>query len=117
MDAAARALSDPTRREILTLVRDEERSASDIAANFDVTRPAISQHLKVLHSAELVSVRQDGTRRLYSARPEGMGELRAWMDDFWSSRLTTLKVEVEREMWNEAKDERAARSRRKKGLT
>ena len=103
MDAAARALAEPTRREILRLVRDTEQTVSDIAENFSVSRPAISQHLRVLQDAELVTARSEGTRRFYRARPEGMDELRAWMDEFWSDSLRTLKVEVEREQWNSRK--------------
>lgn len=100
MDAAARALAEPTRREILRLVRDDERTVSDIAKNFSVSRPAISQHLRILHDAELVTVRSEGTKRLYRARPEGLDGLREWLDEFWSSSLSALKVEVEREQWN-----------------
>ncbi len=103
MDAAVRALAEPTRREILDLVRDTERTVSDIASQFDVSRPAISQHLRVLADAELVTVRSDGTKRLYSARPEGLLELRSWMDQFWDTALSNLKVEVEREQWNKRK--------------
>ena len=103
MDAAVRALAEPTRREILDLVRDTERTVSDIASEFDVSRPAISQHLRVLADAELVNVRSEGTKRLYSARPEGLVELRSWMDQFWDSALSSLKVEVEREQWNKRK--------------
>lgn len=103
MDAAARALGEPTRRAILRLVRDEEQTVSAIASNFGVSRPAISQHLRVLQDAELVTVRSEGTRRYYRARPEGLGELRAWLEDFWSSSLHNLKVEVERQQWNDRK--------------
>jgi DNA-binding transcriptional ArsR family regulator len=101
MDAAARALAEPTRREILRLVRDDERTVSDIAANFTVSRPAVSQHLRVLADAELVTVRSDGTRRYYRARPEGLAELAEWLDGFWSTSLRRLAVEVERDQWNQ----------------
>jgi len=97
MEAAARALADPTRREILGLVRGEEHTASEIAARFPVSRPAISQHLRVLQEAALVTCRPDGTRRWYRARPEGAAELRAWLDDFWAAGLERLKHEVEQE--------------------
>jgi DNA-binding transcriptional ArsR family regulator len=110
MDAAARAVAEPTRREILRLVRDDERTVGDIADNFDVSRPAISQHLRVLAEAELVTVRHDGTRRFYRARPEGLAELTEWMTGFWTSSLQTLAVEVEREQWNSKK----ANSKRRK---
>jgi len=89
------AIAEPRRREILQLVRDEEMTAGRIAAHFDVTRQAISQHLRVLHGAGLVNERRDGTRRIYRVRPEGLIELRAFLDDFWSDRLETLKREVE----------------------
>ena len=78
-------------------MRDEELTAGMIATHFDVTRQAISQHLRVLHGAGLVSERRDGTRRIYRVRPEGLNELRAFLDDFWSDRLEKLKREVEAE--------------------
>ncbi len=110
MDAAARAVAEPRRREILRLVRDGERTVSDIAEHFDVSRPAISQHLRVLADAELVTVRHDGTRRFYRARPEGLAELTEWMTGFWTSSLQTLAAEVEREQWKSKK----TNSKRKK---
>ncbi len=106
MDAAARALAEPTRREILRLVRDEERTVTDIAQQFPVSRPAISQHLRVLADAELVTVRSEGTRRFYRARPEGLAELTEWLESFWTSSLRRLAVEVEREQWNNRKHEK-----------
>lgn len=105
MDAVARAVAEPTRREILRLVRDDERTVSNIAEHFDMSRPAISQHLKVLTEAELVTVRNEGTRRFYRARPEGLAELTEWMTGFWSTSLQTLAIEVEREQWNTKKAE------------
>jgi DNA-binding transcriptional ArsR family regulator len=96
MDAALRALAEPRRREILALVRDRELPAGDIAARFDVTRPAISQHLAVLKDAGLVSERRDGTRRLYRARPAGAAELRRWLEAFWDTRLGELQDAAER---------------------
>jgi DNA-binding transcriptional ArsR family regulator len=104
MDAVAHALAEPTRREILRLVRDEERAVTEIASRFTVTRPAISQHLRVLHEADLVVVRAAGNRRYYRARPEGLAELRRWVESFWRSSLAQLKVEVERDLWNERKE-------------
>ena len=106
MDAAARAVAEPTRREILELVRDRERTATDIASRFSVSRPAISQHLRVLADAELVTVRSEGTRRYYRTRPEGLAELTEWMQGFWASSLHSLKVEVEREQWIKKKQNR-----------
>ena len=104
MDAVAHALAEPTRREILRLVRDDERTVGDIASHFPVTRPAISQHLRVLENAELVTVRAEGNRRFYRARPDGILELRGWMETFWRDSLTALKVEVERELTNQQKE-------------
>jgi DNA-binding transcriptional ArsR family regulator len=96
METALKALSDPGRRRILTLVRDEERSAGEIAAEFTVSWPAVSQHLRVLKEAGLVSERRQGTKRLYRARPEGLAELREFLDEFWDVGLARLKREVER---------------------
>src|SRR6266581_4365786 len=96
MEAAVKAIAAPRRRQILTLVRDGELSAGEIAAHFDVTRPAVSQHLNVLKEAGLVSERRNGTRRLYRARPEGLGELKVFLEGFWDERLEALKREAER---------------------
>lgn len=95
MDVALRALAEPRRRAILALVRERELAAGDIARNFDVTRPAISQHLAVLRDAGLVTERRSGARRLYRARPAGTDELRAWLDDFWDDGLERLKTAAE----------------------
>ena len=97
MDAALKAIAEPRRRAILALVRGRELAAGEIAASFDVTRPAVSQHLNVLKEAGLVSERRDGTRRLYRARPEGLGELKAFLEELWDERLEALKQEAERE--------------------
>jgi DNA-binding transcriptional ArsR family regulator len=97
MEATLRAIAAPHRRQILALVRDGELSAGEIAAHFDVTRPAISQHLNVLKEVGLVSERRNGTKRLYRARPEGLAEIRAFLEGFWDARLETLKREAERE--------------------
>src|ERR1700756_3983081 len=97
METALKAIAEPNRRRILRLVRDDELSAGEIASHFDVTQPAVSQHLKVLKEAGLVDERRNGTRRLYRARPEGLAELKAFLDDFWSDRLDALKREAERE--------------------
>ena len=97
MEAALKAIAAPRRREILALVRDDELSAGAIAAHFDVSRPAVSQHLTVLKEAGLVSERRNGTRRLYRARPEGLAELREFLEAFWDVRLEALKREAERE--------------------
>src|SRR6266511_3482460 len=106
MQAALDALAEPRRREIVELVRDRELAAGEIAANFDVTRPAISQHLGVLKHAGLLSERREGTKRLYRARPEGLAEVRAFLEEFWADRLDALKRAAEREQrmasWKEA---------------
>jgi DNA-binding transcriptional ArsR family regulator len=96
VNAALKAIAEPRRRQILELVRDGELSAGEIAAQFDVTRPAISQHLGVLKEAGLVSERRDGTRRLYLARPEGLRDLQSFLDGFWDERLEALRREAER---------------------
>jgi DNA-binding transcriptional ArsR family regulator len=96
METALRALSDPGRRRILTLVRDEEHSAGEIAAEFTTSWPAVSQHLRVLKEAGLLTERREGTRRLYRARPEGLDDVRAFLDEFWDDKLERLKREVER---------------------
>lgn len=98
MDAILTALAEPRRREILKLIQQRELSSGEIAAHFrSITGPAISQHLKVLRDAQLVSVRRDGTRRLYQARPEALGEVRAYLDSFWSDGLQRLKQVAEAE--------------------
>src|SRR5215211_6722546 len=97
MEAVAHAIAAPRRRAILRLVRTDELSAGEIAAHFDVTRPAVSQHLRVLKDAELLVERRHGTRRLYRARPEGLAELRAFVDDFWDDGLSRLKAAAEAE--------------------
>ena len=96
MDAALRALADPTRRQILVLVWDEERPAGDIAGHFSLTRPAISQHLNVLLDSNLIAVRQEGTRRLYHANLEEIARLRSELEAFWDGRLQRLKAAAER---------------------
>jgi DNA-binding transcriptional ArsR family regulator len=97
MEAALRAIAEPRRRQILELVREHELSAGEIASQFDVTRPAISQHLGVLKEAGLVDERRNGTRRLYRARPQGLAELKAFLDAFWDAKLEALQREAERE--------------------
>jgi DNA-binding transcriptional ArsR family regulator len=96
METALKAIAEPRRRQILTIVRDGELSAGEIAAHFDVSRPAISQHLTVLKEAGLVTERRNGTRRLYQARPEGLEELRTFLEGFWDQRLDALRREAER---------------------
>lgn len=97
MEAALKAMSDPTRREILRLVQNEEMPAGAIASNFPVSRPAISQHLAVLKTAGLIDERRAGVKRLYRTRVEGMAELKAFLEMFWDVRLERLKAAVEAE--------------------
>jgi DNA-binding transcriptional ArsR family regulator len=97
IDAAAHAMADPTRRSLLRLVRDDEVAAGELARHFPaVSRPAVSQHLRVLERADLVSVRRNGNRRLYRGNPDGLGELRTFIDDMWTDRLARLKHAAER---------------------
>jgi DNA-binding transcriptional ArsR family regulator len=97
MEAVLKAIAAPHRRQILSLVREGELSAGEIAAHFDVTRPAVSQHLTVLKEAGLVDERRNGTRRLYRARPEGLVPIRDFLEEFWDQRLDALKREAEAE--------------------
>jgi DNA-binding transcriptional ArsR family regulator len=80
VEAAIRAIAERHRREIVRLVRDEELTAGQIAAHFEVSRPAVSQHLRILKDTGLVSERRQGTRRYYRARVEGLAELRAFLE-------------------------------------
>src|SRR2546430_12877841 len=96
MDAFA-ALGEPRRREILRLVSAAELSVGDIARRFEVTRPAISQHLRVLKEAGLVSERRSGTKRLYPARPATIAELRAYLEGSWDDSLRSLTADAEQE--------------------
>ena len=96
VDQALRAIAEPNRRHILDLVRDGELSAGEISEHFDVTRPAVSQHLSVLKQAGLLVERRNGTRRLYRARPQGLAELKRFLDGFWDERLVALRRQAER---------------------
>jgi DNA-binding transcriptional ArsR family regulator len=94
-DAVLRALAEPQRRRILTVVRDGELPAGAIAEHFDITHQAVSQHLRVLKDAGLLRERREGTRRLYAIRPEAIESVRAFLDDLWPSSLDRLKATVE----------------------
>jgi DNA-binding transcriptional ArsR family regulator len=107
-DDVLRALAEPRRRAILRLVASDELAAGEIAAAFDVTRTAVSQHLTVLRNAALITERRVGTRRMYRARPEGLAELRRFLDDMWSTSLDTARRLVEAERGIGADDEEAA---------
>ena len=95
MDRALRALADGTRRQILALVWHNERTAGEIASEFAMTRPAISQHLTVLRESELVLVRSAGVRRYYRANPRAIARLRAELAAFWDDSLVGLKNAAE----------------------
>src|SRR4029453_5455249 len=97
MEAALKAIAEPRRRQILQLVRGGEMTAGEIASHFEITRPAISQHLTVLKEAGLVSERRDGTKRIYRFRPEGVEELRAFIEEMWTERRASVKDEAEGE--------------------
>jgi DNA-binding transcriptional ArsR family regulator len=90
------ALHDPTRRAVLERLRDGPKPVGQIARGLPVTRPAVSQHLKVLKEAGLVDDRSEGTRRIYQIDPKGLGAMRAWLDQFWDAALTAFAAEVER---------------------
>ena len=92
MEAAIRALAEPRRRRILELVRDGELTAGEIASTFDVSRPAVSQHLTVLKQAGLLAERREGTKRLYRARVEGLADVREFIETFWDGRLERLRL-------------------------
>jgi DNA-binding transcriptional ArsR family regulator len=94
-DALA-ALADPTRREILERLRSGPRAVGALAEGLPVSRPAVSQHLRVLKDAGLVSEQREGTRRLYAVRPRGLVELRRYLDRFWGDALEAFKAEAER---------------------
>jgi DNA-binding transcriptional ArsR family regulator len=91
------ALADPTRRLIFQLVVERPRAVGELALELPVTRPAVSQHLKLLKSAELVMDHADGTRRIYRVNPAGLRALRAQLDRFWTQALTSFKDIVESE--------------------
>ena len=113
MDAVLQAIAEPNRRQIMRLVQDAELSAGEIAWHFPLTRPAVSQHLQVLVSAGLVTMRREGTRRLYRSRPEGLAELRDYLEGFWTDRLRDLKevAETEERSQQDAKSRRIQRDR------
>lgn len=97
IDKALHAITEPRRREILNLIRDGELPASAIASQFQISAPAISQHLKVLEEAGLVVVRRAGTKRYYGIRRTGFAELKMYIDSFWDDSLLRLKEAAEAE--------------------
>ncbi len=99
------ALGDPTRRLVFMRLRNGPRSVGQIAEGMDVSRPAVSQHLRVLKDARLVVDTAEGTRRMYSLDPRGIEELRRWLDRFWDKALEAFKEEAEKEAARERKRE------------
>jgi DNA-binding transcriptional ArsR family regulator len=93
---ALHSLADPTRRKVFECLREGPRSVGDLAREMPVSRPAVSQHLKVLKHAGLVNDRAEGTRRVYYVDPDGLGELRRWLDEFWTEALAAFAREVAR---------------------
>jgi DNA-binding transcriptional ArsR family regulator len=90
------ALADPTRRKVFERLRRGPLPVGQLAAGLPVSRPAVSQHLKVLKEAGLVSEEQDGARRIYRIDPHGLGQLRRWLDQFWDDALASFKAEAEK---------------------
>src|SRR5919108_353142 len=95
-DSSLTALADPTRRAIFERLRGGPRAVGELAAELPVTRPAVSQHLRVLEAAGLVSAEKAGTRRLYRIELQGVGALRDYLDGFWADALAAFKAEAER---------------------
>jgi DNA-binding transcriptional ArsR family regulator len=93
---ALSALADPTRRHVFERLKSGPHAVGEIARGMPVSRPAVSQHLKVLKEAGLVSDRPEGTRRVYYIDPQGLGALRKWLDQFWDEALAAFQAEVER---------------------
>jgi DNA-binding transcriptional ArsR family regulator len=89
------ALADPTRRAIFERLADRPRAVGELARELPVSRPAVSQHLKVLKGAGLVIDRPEGTRRIYQLDPDGVGALRTYLDQFWNQALTAFRATVE----------------------
>lgn len=94
---ALQCLSDPTRCRVFERLRSGPRSVGALAKGLPVSRPAVSQHLKALKEAGLVMDRAEGSRRIYYIDPEGLGELRRWLDGFWDEALTAFQKEIESE--------------------
>lgn len=94
--AALAALADPTRREVFERLRSGPRAVGEIAEELPVSRPAVSQHLKVLKQAGLVADRAEGTRRVYYIDPHGLGALRKWLDQSWNEALSAFQAEIDK---------------------
>jgi DNA-binding transcriptional ArsR family regulator len=98
------ALADPTRRQVFEALRGQPKTVGELAVGRPVSRPAVSQHLKVLASARLVSVEPQGNRRLYSIRREGLDDLRQYLESFWSDALSAYGAEIARRMMTDNQD-------------
>jgi DNA-binding transcriptional ArsR family regulator len=98
---AIAALADPTRRAVFERLRDGPRPVGELARGLPVSRPAVSQHLRVLKEAGLVTERKDGTRRLYRVDPNGIAALRAYFEEFWTDALAAFKAAAEDERRSE----------------
>jgi len=90
-------LADPTRRLLMERLRAGPRAVGELARGLPISRPAVSQHLKILKGARLVTDRAEGTRRVYQIDPRGLGEIRRWLDQFWDASLAAFRDEVERQ--------------------
>jgi DNA-binding transcriptional ArsR family regulator len=100
---ALECLSDPTRRRVFERLRAGPQSVGVLARGLPVSRPAVSQHLKALKAAGLVMDKSEGTRRVYHIDPDGLGELRRWLDQFWGDALESFKQEVEQSQTSRGK--------------
>jgi DNA-binding transcriptional ArsR family regulator len=96
-ETAFAALADPTRRGVFEALRRGPQTVGRLAARMPVSRPAVSQHLKILKEAGLVADRAEGTRRVYQIDPKGLAAVRRWLDQFWGEALASFQAEVERE--------------------
>jgi DNA-binding transcriptional ArsR family regulator len=110
---AIAALADPTRRAIFERLRRGPQPVAALAHGLPVSRPAVSQHLKVLKDAGLVSDRADGARRIYRVDPDGLGAIRAWLDQFWDASLSSLQVALEYDAAEAAAAARPKKTNRK----
>ena len=101
-EAVLKAIAEPRRQEILRLIWSQERPAGDVAAHFEISRPAVSKHLRILREAGLVEERREGTQRLYRARPEGLADARRFLESFWDEGLAAIKRSAENARGREA---------------
>jgi DNA-binding transcriptional ArsR family regulator len=101
---ALHCLGDPTRRRVFERLRGGPQSVGALARGLPVSRPAVSQHLKALKAAGLVTDQSEGTRRVYHIDPDGLGELRRWLDQFWGDALESFKREVEKPQTSRGKN-------------